>query len=52
MKTCNYDSEIEIKDSPFKAMVIYLQMYLDPNVSPEDFAQFLKNEFEIDGVKM
>ena len=52
METCKFDSEIEIKESPFKAMVIFLQMYLDPNISPEEFAHFFQNEFEVDGVKM
>ena len=52
MKTCKFNSEIEIKEGPSKAMVKYLQMYLDPNISPEKFAQFFQNVFEIDGVKM
>ena len=52
METCKFDSEIDIKESPFKAMVIFLQMYLDPNISPEEFAHFFQNEFEVDGVKM
>ena len=52
MKTCKFDSEIEIKEAPSKAMVIYLQLYLDPNVSPEEFTHFFQNKFEIDGVKM
>ena len=52
MKTCKFDSEIDIKESPFKAMVIFLQIYLDPNISPEAFAHFFQNEFEVGGVKM
>ena len=37
---------------PLKAMVLFLKMYLDPRVSPEDFNQFFNNDFEIDGVKV
>ena len=52
MVTCDFDSEIEVKEGPYKAMVLYLQMYLDPNISPEEFTHFFKNEFEVDGVTM
>ena len=52
METCKFNSEINIKKSPFKATVIFLQMYLNPNISPEAFAHFFQNEFEVDGINM
>ena len=52
MVTCDIDSEIKLRESPFKAMVLYLQMYLDPNISSKEFNELFKNEFEVDGIKM
>ena len=37
---------------PFKAMVLFLEMYLNPNVKSEQFVKFFSDLFEVDGVKM
>ena len=48
----DFDSEIKVKESPFRAMMLYLQMYLDPNISSKEFNELFKNDFEVDGIKM
>ena len=40
------------REAPFKVMVIFLEKYLNPKVSPEEFNQFFTDVFEIDGVKI
>ena len=40
------------REAPFKAMVLFLEKYLNPKVSPEEFNQFFTAGFEVDGVKM
>ena len=32
--------------------MLYLQAYLDPNISSEEFNELFTNEFEVDGIKM
>ena len=46
------DSDLKTKEAPFKAMVLFLEKYLNPKVSPEEFKQFFTGVFEVDGVKM
>ena len=47
-------SEVLIKgrESPFKAMLMYLRMYLDPKVSQEEFNTFFTGIFLVDGVQI
>ena len=47
-------AELSLKgrESPFKAMLTYLRMYLDPSVSPADFNTFFANYFLVDGVEI
>ena len=52
MVACDIDSEIKLKESPFRAMMLYLQAYLDPNIPSEEFNELFRNEFEVDGIKM
>ena len=40
------------KESPFKAMTKYLEMYLDPKITPAQFSKFFEGTFEIDGIPM
>ena len=42
----------ETQKIPFKAMNIYFNKYLDPNLTPEEFNNFLMDVFEVDGVKV
>ena len=46
------DSDPKTREAPFKAMVIFLEKYLNPKVSPEEFNQFFTGVFKVDGVKM
>ena len=45
-------SEAKMKESPCKAMVMYLRMCLDPSVTLEAFKEFITHVFEVDGVRM
>ena len=44
--------KLTVKEIPFKAMVVYLQMYLDPKVTPDQFRNTFKSNFEVNGVKI
>ena len=46
------NSDPKLKESPLRAMTLYLKMYLDPNVTPENFKTFFENIFTVDGVEM
>ena len=46
------NSDPKLKKSPLRAMTLYLKMYLDPNVTPENFKTFFENIFTVDGVEM
>ena len=48
------DPELMLKarEIPFKAMVMYLRMYLDPKVAPEEFNNTFHNIFEVDGIQV
>ena len=46
------DTDPKTREAPFKAMVLFLEKYLNPKVSPEEFNQFFTTGFEVDGVKM
>ena len=41
---------LEAKGCQFKAVVLYLKMYLDSTITSEQFSNFFSNPFEIDGV--
>ena len=43
---------LKAKESPFKAMVMYLRMYLDPKVTSEEFSNTFKDIFKVDGIEM
>ena len=43
---------LKAKESPFKAMVMYLQMYLDPKVTSEEFNNTFRDTFKVDGIDM
>ena len=43
------NQKLSEKEGPFKAMMMYLKMYLDPNVSPHHFQNFFANIFKIEG---
>ena len=43
---------LKMKESPFKAMVMYLRMYLDPNVTSEKFNHMITHNFHVDGIEM
>ena len=43
---------IETRESPFKAVVIYLRKYFDPKITPEEFDNFLTQPFVVDGVQI
>ena len=45
-------SEAKMKESPCKAMVLYLRMCLDPSITQEAFEKFFSNVFEVDYVRM
>ena len=51
-KSNGADFLIKAKEIPFKSVVLYLRMYLDPRVSPEEFNNFFTNNFSIDGVRV
>ena len=46
------DSASKSRESPFKAMVLFLEKYLDPKVSPEKFNNLFNGSFEVDSVIM
>ena len=46
------DSDPKTREAPFKAMVLFLEKYLNPKVSPDEFNQFFTDVFEVDGVRM
>ena len=46
------DFLVKAKESPFKSVILYLRMYLDARVSPEEFTNFFSNTFVLDGVKV
>ena len=52
MIACDIDSKLKLKQSPFRAMMLYLQAYLDPKIPSEEFNELFRNEFEVDGIKM
>ena len=45
-------SDPKIREAPFKAMVLFLKMYLKPRVNQEDFNNIFNNIFEVDDVRM
>lgn len=45
-------TKVNAKESPFKAMTKYLEMYLDPKITPAQFSKFFEGTFEIDGIAM
>ena len=47
---CSTDPKTRV--IPFKAMVLFLEMYLNPNVKSEQFVKFFSEIFEVDGIKM
>ena len=42
---------LKAKECPFKAMVMYLRMYLDPKVSSKEFNNTFKRNFKVDGIE-
>ena len=55
LKACKSDDEKtmgKIKESPFKAMTKYLELYLNPRISPDQFEKYFSELFEIDGIMM
>ena len=40
------------REAPFKAMVLFLEKYFNPKVSPEEFNEFFTAAFEVDSVKI
>ena len=44
--------KVMVREIPFKAMVVYLRMYLDPKVTLNQFRDKFKNTFELNGVKV
>ena len=54
LSTFTKDRELTLnaKESPFKAMVMYLRMYLDPKVTSEKFYHTFKHYFRVDGIEM
>ena len=48
----NDNQKLLEKEGPFKAMVTYLKMYLDPNVYPPHFQNFFSDIFKIEGKKI
>ncbi|KAI6649415.1 Von willebrand factor type A domain protein [Oopsacas minuta] len=51
-KKNNSEQKSRERESPFKAMVTYLKMYLDPKVNAEEFNKYFSEIFELDGVKI
>ena len=47
---CKSDSKA--KYAPFKAMVFFLEQYLNPNLSSDEFKTIFDTAFEVNGVKM
>ncbi|KAI6659793.1 Interferon-induced very large GTPase 1 [Oopsacas minuta] len=45
-------SEPKLRESPLKANALYLEMYFNPNVTPEEFKTFFQDTFEVNGIKM
>ena len=43
---------VEARESPFKAVVIYLRKYFDPKITPEEFNNFFALPFVVDGVQI
>ena len=41
----------QASESILKIAVIYLEMYLDPNVTPKQLQTFLNNTFKVEGIK-
>ena len=41
-----------VREIPFKAMVVYLRMYLDPKVTPSQFKHMVSDTFEVNGIKV
>ena len=54
VESCNdsYMRKIMVREIPFKAMVVYLRMYFDPEVTPSQFTNMFKNTFEVNGIKV
>ena len=48
----NHELMLKARESPFKAMVMYLRMYLDPKVTSEEFNHTFKGIFKVDGIEM
>ena len=46
------NSDSKAKLIPFKAMVIFLELYLNPNVSSSEFNNIFNNGFKVDGINM
>ena len=46
------NSDPNLKESPLRAVTLYLNKYLDPNVTPEEFTTFFDSTFVVDGVTM
>ena len=51
-KESGADMLLKVRESPFKAVMLYLRMYLDPRVSPEEFNIFFSNTFVVNGVQI
>ena len=45
-------SNPNLRESPLRAVTLYLKMYIDPNVTPEMFKTFFENTFTVDGIEM
>ena len=43
---------LKARESPFKATVMYLRMYLDPKVTSEKFNNTFKDIFKVDGIEV
>ena len=48
----NPELMLKAKESPFKAMVMYLRMYLDPKVTSDKFNNTFRGIFKVDGIEM
>ena len=46
------NSNPKLKESPLRAMTLYLKTYLDPSVTSENFKTFFENTFTVDGIEM
>ena len=47
-----HSTDLNVRESPCKAIVLYMQKYLDPNVTPEEFKSFFNSNFEVNGMEM